>query len=116
MGRPDSGVILIDGLPLSDDNADAWRASIGWMPQAPHFLNGSLRSNIGFGDAISDDTLGDAGLDSVINTLPRGDLTRLGARGAGLSGGEGRRVTLARALHGGGAAGAAHRGRTHSGS
>lgn len=38
----------------------------------------------------------------MINTLPRGDLTRLGARGAGLSGGEGRRVTLARALHGGG--------------
>ena len=99
--RPDSGVILIDGLPLSDDNADAWRASIGWMPQAPHFLNGSLRSNIGFGDAISDDTLRAAGLDSVINALPRGDLTRLGARGAGLSGGEGRRVTLARALHGG---------------
>lgn len=99
--RPDSGVILVDGLPLSDDNADAWRASIGWMPQAPHFLNGSLRSNIGFGDAISDDTLRAAGLDRVINALPRGDLTRLGARGAGLSGGEGRRVTLARALHGG---------------
>lgn len=99
--RPDSGVILIDGLPLSNDNADAWRASIGWMPQAPHFLNGSLRSNIGFGDAISDDTLRAAGLDSVINALPRGDLTRLGARGAGLSGGEGRRVTLARALHAG---------------
>ena len=41
-----------------------------------------------------------AGLTGVIDLLPRGDLTRLGERGAGLSGGEARRVTLARALHG----------------
>ncbi|WP_417248556.1 thiol reductant ABC exporter subunit CydD [Celeribacter sp.] len=99
--RPDDGAIMINGRPLSEDNADAWRAAIGWMPQAPHFLNGSLRYNIGFGDEVPKNNLQAAGLDGVIERLPRGDLTRLGERGAGLSGGEGRRVTLARALHGG---------------
>lgn len=99
--RPDRGAVLVDGVPLADDDADAWRACIGWMPQAPHFVNGSLRYNIGFGAAVSEDTLQAAGLEGVIDRLPRGDLTRVGERGAGLSGGEGRRVTLARALHGG---------------
>lgn len=98
--RPDDGVILIGGVPLSDETADAWRAGIGWMPQAPHFVNGSLRYNIGFGAAVAKETLEAAGLTGVIDLLPRGDLTRLGERGAGLSGGEARRVTLARAMHG----------------
>ncbi|SMX43606.1 ABC transporter ATP-binding protein/permease [Actibacterium lipolyticum] len=98
--RPDNGAILLDGVPLGEANADQWRAAIGWMPQAPHFLNGSLRYNIGFGDPVMADTLIAAGLRDVIDTLPRGDLTLLGERGAGLSGGEGRRITLARALHG----------------
>ena len=35
----------------------------------------------------------------MFDTLPSGDLTQLGESGAGLSGGEARRVTLARALH-----------------
>ncbi|NIZ13194.1 ABC transporter ATP-binding protein/permease [Phaeobacter sp. HF9A] len=99
--RPEAGAILINGSPLTEQTADAWRALIGWMPQAPHFLNGSLRYNIGFGAEVRQDTLTAAGLAEVIARLPRGDLTLLGERGAGLSGGEGRRVTLARALHGG---------------
>lgn len=98
--RPDKGEIRVGGLPLSDDTADPWRGMIGWMPQAPHFLNGSVRYNIGFGAPIADGTLRAAELTQVIDTLPKGDLTRLGERGAGLSGGEARRVTLARALHG----------------
>ncbi|MQQ07789.1 ATP-binding cassette domain-containing protein [Epibacterium sp. SM1979] len=98
--QPDRGTILIDGVALTEENANQWRASIGWMPQAPHFFNGSLRYNVGLGAPVSDDTLVAAGLETIIQDLPRGDLTRLGERGAGLSGGEGRRVTLARALHG----------------
>uniref|UniRef100_UPI003BAB6501 ABC transporter ATP-binding protein/permease n=1 Tax=Stappia sp. TaxID=1870903 RepID=UPI003BAB6501 len=99
--QPEEGQILVDGVPLSDRTADSWRAGIGWMPQAPHFVNGALRYNIGFGETVAPDTLRAAELTGVIDLLPRGDLTRLGERGAGLSGGEARRVTLARALHGG---------------
>ena len=99
--RADDGVIEVDGAALTESTADAWRERIGWMPQAPHFLNRSLRFNVGFGAPVSGDVLTDAGLDPVLQTLPRGDLTLLGERGAGLSGGEARRVTLARALQAG---------------
>ncbi|WP_121064539.1 thiol reductant ABC exporter subunit CydD [Chachezhania antarctica] len=96
--RAERGAIEVDGAPLDGTTADDWRARIGWMPQAPHFLNRSLRYNIGFGAPLGDDVLEAAGVAPVLETLPRGDLTPLGERGAGLSGGEARRVTLARAL------------------
>ena len=96
--RPDDGQVLIDGKPLSDSNVDAWRARIGWMPQTPHFLGRSVRYNIGFGRELSPGIVSAAHLSSVLEHLPRGDLTLLGERGAGLSGGEARRVALARAL------------------
>ena len=98
--RPDEGAITLDGAPLDAASADAWRGGIGWMPQAPHFLGRSLRHNIGFGAPVAPDALEAAQLWSVLETLPRGLGTVLGERGAGLSGGEARRVTLARALQG----------------
>ncbi|WP_300533216.1 ABC transporter ATP-binding protein/permease [uncultured Mameliella sp.] len=97
---PDSGTIHLGQTPLTDDTADAWRARIGWMPQAPHFLNRSLRHNIAFGAPLDPKTLDRARLGAVLAALPKGTLTPLGERGAGLSGGEARRVMLARALHG----------------
>ncbi|WP_323769998.1 thiol reductant ABC exporter subunit CydD [Antarctobacter sp.] len=99
--RQGSGSVTLGGIVLDAENADAWRARIGWMPQAPHFLNRSLRFNIGFGGPLDPATLDRARLTPVIATLPKGVLTPLGERGAGLSGGEARRVMLARALHGG---------------
>ena len=98
--RPDAGQILLGGRPLDDDTATAWRQRIGWMPQAPHFLNRSLRHNIGFGDPVRPEVLRAAHLEALLAGLPKGDLTLLGERGAGLSGGEARRVTLARAMQG----------------
>ncbi|WP_245848326.1 ABC transporter ATP-binding protein/permease [Actibacterium ureilyticum] len=97
---PAQGRILCGDTALDGGNADAWRAALGWMPQAPHFLDRSLRHNIGFGAPLRPDVLDTARVTPVIDTLPRGDLTVLGERGAGLSGGEARRVMLARALHG----------------
>lgn len=97
---PDTGAIHLGESALTDDTADAWRSRIGWMPQAPHFPNRSLRHNIAFGAPLDPDTLDRARLGAVLAALPRGTLTPLGERGAGLSGGEARRVMLARALHG----------------
>ncbi|PIE16146.1 MAG: thiol reductant ABC exporter subunit CydD [Rhodobacterales bacterium] len=97
--RPDEGEILIGDTPLSDAVAQDWRARLGWMPQAPHFLGRSLRHNITFGAALRPDTLDHAQLSRVVETLPQGLNTVLGERGAGLSGGEARRATLARALN-----------------
>ena len=63
------------------------------MPQAPHFLTGSLRANLTLG-RIGDvpAALRTAAVDNVALALPRGLNTRLGETGGGLSGGEARRA------------------------
>lgn len=93
--------VTVAGQRLNHENADAWRSRLGWMPQTPHFLTGSLRRNIDMGRPELGDmtqTVRRAALGPVLAALPRGLHTRLGETGAGLSGGEGRRVLLARAI------------------
>jgi len=102
MAGLDPGPVAVAGQPLTETNADAWRARLGWMPQAPHFLTGSLRHNLTLGR--TDDlaaALETAAVQDVVGAMPQGLGTRLGETGAGLSGGEARRITLARALYGG---------------
>ncbi|MEP1901990.1 MAG: ATP-binding cassette domain-containing protein, partial [Nitratireductor sp.] len=96
--RPASGCVQVAGQVLGEDTADAWRARLGWMPQAPMFMGRSLRHNIAFGAPLSADLIDEAALEQVLDALPKGDLTVLGETGGGLSGGEARRVMLARAL------------------
>lgn len=99
MLHPEAGTIHVAGQPLSDQTADAWRARLGWMPQSPHFLNGSLRYNLCFGrPGDLAPALQGAAVQDVVAGLPHGIATRLGEQGGGLSGGEARRLTLARAL------------------
>lgn len=98
---PVQGAVTVAGQPLSAANADGWRARLGWMPQAPHFLAASLRQNICLGrDGDPWPALRMAAIDAVVAALPQGLATRLGETGGGLSGGEARRITLARAIHG----------------
>jgi ATP-binding cassette subfamily C protein CydD len=97
--QPTRGAVLLNGAPLSDKQADAWRAAFGWMPQTPRFLGRSLRHNIGFGALLDQDILRRARVAPVLAGLPAREFTQLGETGAGLSGGEARRVMLARALH-----------------
>lgn len=98
---PRHGSVIVADQPLTAENADSWRARLGWMPQAPHFLGGSLRQNLTLGrggDVRA--ALETAAIAEVVEALPQRLRTRLGETGAGLSGGEARRLTLARAVHG----------------
>lgn len=96
---PDEGHITVAGDALTADTADAWRARLGWMPQAPHFLNASLADNISFGQPGDiNEALRTAAAGAVIEALPGGTKALLGETGGGLSGGEARRITLARAV------------------
>lgn len=103
LAGPEGGV-EVAGQPLDAARADGWRARIGWMPQAPQFLPASLRANVTMGRAGAGDDLSQAlaraAFAPVLRRLPRGLDTRLGPTGAGLSGGEARRLMLARALFG----------------
>lgn len=97
--QPCEGGVAVDSQPLDDIAAD-WRARLGWMPQAPAFPARTLRHVIAPDTALRPEIIAQSALTEVVARLPRGLLTPLGERGAGLSGGEARRVMLARALHG----------------
>lgn len=104
LARPLAGRVEIGGRPLDDDLADAWRAMIGFVGQHPHMLNASLRANIALASQRIDAGRLDAALtaaeaDAVMAALPRGPDTRLGENGSGVSGGEARRLTIARAIY-----------------
>jgi len=98
--RASAGAILVGGVELCEETIARWRTGLGWMPQAPHFLRRSLRHNIAFSGPLDPRVIARAQLDTVVAGLPRGMNTVLGELGAGLSGGEARRVMLARALNG----------------
>lgn len=100
--RPDHGEITLDGQALEGALADRWRAALGWMPQSPHFLDASLEDNLRMGRAGDlAPALAMAAAVPVVAALPHGLAQHLGESGSGVSGGEARRLTLARALHGG---------------
>ena len=101
--RPDHGEIWLDGAALDTATADAWRAQIAWVPQSAQFLDGSLREELLLG-AAGHPTQQDieaalqlANATEVVARLPRGLDTVLGEMGGGVSGGEARRLMLARA-------------------
>ncbi len=102
LARPESGRILINGQDLTLLAPDVWRSRLAWVPQAPYFTSGTVRENLLLGRPDADENeinaaLEAAAADRFISRLPHGLDTVLGDRGAGLSGGELRRLALARA-------------------
>ncbi|MGB8622680.1 MAG: ATP-binding cassette domain-containing protein, partial [Paracoccaceae bacterium] len=102
---PEQGHIQLGETALNADTADAWRARLGWMPQVPRFVSASLRRNLTLAAGASprplEGALRLAGAEGIVARLPRGLNTILGEGGAGVSGGEARRLILARAAFGG---------------
>jgi len=104
---PTSGRVLVDGQPLSVDNATAWRGQIGYVSQHPFIADESLRFNVALGvdRAAVDDgrvrrALEAAGFGDVLRSELAGRLDApLGERGVRLSGGQRQRVAIARALY-----------------
>ncbi|MBT2709463.1 ABC transporter ATP-binding protein [Pseudomonas sp. ISL-84] len=102
LNKPESGNILIDGKPLSNENLFALRSSISYVPQDPFLFNSSVRENLLLiqPDASEKqiwEALEFAAADFVSN-LPQGLDTLIGDRGIKLSGGERQRLVLARAI------------------
>jgi ABC-type transport system involved in cytochrome bd biosynthesis fused ATPase/permease subunit len=93
--------LAADGVRVDLASADpvAWRARIAWVPQVPYLFPGTIAENVRLGspgatDVEVADALARVGLAGSNATA---DLV-LGERGRGLSGGERRRLGVARAL------------------
>lgn len=101
--KPDRGAILVDGRPLTSTDLQAWRNSIGYVPQEPFLLHKSIRENLLWAtpEAAENEiweALRLAAAEEFVRRLPEGLDTVIGDRGVRLSGGERQRIVLARAL------------------
>jgi ATP-binding cassette subfamily C protein len=101
--QPQSGAVLIDGVPLSELDLKAWRRMIGYVPQETILLHDSVQHNVTLGDparsaADVEYALRGAGAWEFTASLPEGVHSTVGERGGRLSGGQRQRIMIARAL------------------
>jgi len=101
--KPESGSIQIDGLPMDATRLFQLRRETAWIDPQVHLFNSSLFENLVYGNgedapAYLDTVLENADLAEVLERLPNGMQTSLGEGGALVSGGEGQRVRMGRAL------------------
>lgn len=105
--EPDAGQIRVDGVPLAELDIERWRRRLAVMLQGFVRYELTLRQNIEMGaperrrdEAFFRRVRDGLGIDDLVDRLPRGWETTLGAArrdGVELSGGQWQRVALARA-------------------
>lgn len=101
--RPAGGRVIVDGRELDAAWLDALRSQIAWVDPAVQLWNRPLIENLRYGaeeraTVPVDDVIDAAELRGVLERLADGLETPLGEGGALVSGGEGQRVRLGRAL------------------
>ena len=103
MYDPQTGGLLIDGVPCRDMALEDLRQRVGIVPQDPVIFSTSALENIRYGKPQASDTEVHAAAqaafaDAFIRELPQGYDTFLGERGIRLSGGQRQRIAIARAI------------------
>ncbi|MDZ7592712.1 MAG: peptidase domain-containing ABC transporter [Rubrivivax sp.] len=101
---PDSGEVLVGGVPLARVGQRAWRDSMGVVMQDEPLFSGSIADNICFFSPEPDRAWLEqcarvAAVHEEIEAMPMGYHTLIGDMGAALSGGQKQRILLARALY-----------------
>jgi len=103
--RPSEGRVLIDDEPLTGGSIERLRAQTAWVDPAVQLWNRPLLDNLRYGaeagTAPPDPAwvVQSAELAPLLESLPEGMQSALGESGGRVSGGEGQRVRLARAMH-----------------
>jgi ATP-binding cassette subfamily B protein len=100
---PDSGSILVGGSNTQEVGSRSLRATISLVPQDPIFFDETIGGNLLYGNPMAtssdlDEVARLTQLDQVLRRLPKGFDEPLGPLGAKLSGGEKKRLALARTL------------------
>ena len=101
--RPQAGEVYIDDMAMATIDLRRWRRQIGYVPQDNLLLHDSVLMNVTLGDPAFgpvdvEYALRAAGAWAFVTRMPDGIHTRVGERGARLSGGQCQRIMLARAL------------------
>jgi ATP-binding cassette, subfamily C, bacterial CydC len=100
---PYEGSIMLGGTSLADWHGDDVRARIAVVEQQPYLFDASLRDNLRLASPESSDeqlnaVIALSQLEGYVASLPRGLDTWVGENGIRVSGGEARRIAIARAL------------------
>ncbi len=101
---PDSGQILLDGLPIAEIELASLRAQMAMVSQNVVLFDDTVAANIAYGDEHPDfarigAAVKAAHLADVIAALPEGLQTMIGDNGMRLSGGQRQRLAIARAIY-----------------
>ncbi|MEU4240704.1 thiol reductant ABC exporter subunit CydC [Actinoplanes sp. NPDC026619] len=100
---PTAGRITMDGVDLRDIPSDRVRRIVGYLPEDAYLFDTTIAANLRIArpDATDDElraALAQSRLAQWVDGLPAGLETTVGEHGMELSGGERRRLALARAL------------------
>jgi len=103
---PEAGLVLIDGVDISQVSLRSLRAQIGVVPQEPVLFRGTIAENIAYGRTAADrpsreqiqEAARRAHAHEFIMQQPHGYETVVGEQGLTLSGGQRQRLAIARAI------------------
>ncbi|MBC7801338.1 MAG: ATP-binding cassette domain-containing protein, partial [Gemmatimonadaceae bacterium] len=100
---PQAGRVLLGGTDVADLRAEDVRSRIAWLSQDTHLFADTVRANLalarpGATDAESWAALDQAGIADLVRSWPDGLDTWVGEGGLAVSGGQARRLVLARTL------------------
>jgi len=103
VAAPEQGRVLLGGVDIASLGAADLHRRIGWLAQATHLFDDTIRANLKLARPDADDaalwsSLDAARIGEMVRALPDGLDTWVGEGGARFSGGQGRRLALARAL------------------
>ena len=101
--KPNSGMVLVDGVDLATVRLDSYRTQLGMVLQDSFLFDGTIRENVAFSkpDATEEELMRACAIARVDEFAEKFELkydTIIGERGVKLSGGQRQRVSIARAI------------------
>jgi len=96
LDEPTGGTVYLDGTDYRDIPPRTLRRRIGWVPQDPTLIDGTVAENVAWGPTLRDEPVDTGRLHELLDRL---GLSGFAERDADrLSGGEAQRVAIARTL------------------